>query len=321
MARYFLNRLRHKFQLAQKHGPQHLNDRIKQDLVLWKKYLTHVSQSGVSLNLITYSKWSVRVCTDACEHGLGGWNTETKKAWRIKLPNDMIGKYHINFLEFLAAWIGIWMEILQSEKKYERYLCLTDNSCALGWLYKANFCPENQKHNDIVARKMAEVLIDEEATIFSQHIKGCNNVIADSLSRDHHLTNKQLTFVLNTIYPTQTNKALTISQTIPKEITLFLESFRDGKTSLKESQKQQMPSKLGAFLGGNASWRDVISRMNSLIASLQKDESSSYPLLQAAFEETKMGRQNANVYKDPPSGPPFLMYARPSGRTYGGTRC
>ena len=198
---------------------------------------------------------------------------------------------------------------------------LTDNSCALGWLYKANFCPENQIHNDIVARKMAELLIENEATIFSQHIRGCNNVIADALSRDHHLTNKQLTFVLNTIYPEQTNKALIISQTVPNEITSFLESFKDGNINQRELQKPQTPSKLGAFLGGNASWRDVTSKMNSLMASLQKDESSSCQLLQVALEETRTGRQNEHAYKDQPSEPPFLMYARPSGRTFGGTRC
>ena len=321
VARYFLNRLRHKFQLAQKYGPQNINDRIKKDLILWKKYLTSASQVGVSLNLITYATWSTKICTDACEHGIGGWNTETKIAWRLKLPDFMIGKYHINFLEFLAAWIGIWIELLQSTSKYERYLCLTDNTCALGWLYKANFCPEEQEHNDIVARKMAEKLMEKEATIFSQHIKGCNNVIADSLSRDHHLSDKQLTFVLNTVYPEQTNKDLTILQTVPKEITSFLRLFKDGEINPKELQKPQTPSKLGAFVGGNASWRYVISRMNSLIASLQKDGSSSCQLLQAALDETRMGRQNGNAYKDPLSEPPFLMYARPSGRTYGGTRC
>ena len=233
----------------------------------------------------------------------------------------MIGKYHINFLEFLAAWIGIWIEIIQSTKKYERYICLTDNSCALGWLYKANFCPENKAHNDLVARKMAEILMEEEATIFSQHIKRCHNAIADSLSSDHHLTNKQLTFVLNTFYTEQTNRALIISQTVPNEITLFLELFKDAKINQKELRKPQIPSKLGAFLGGKASWKDVISRMNSLIASLQKDESSSCPHSQAAFEETRTGRQNRNAYKDQPSEPPFLMYARPSGRTFGGIRC
>ena len=195
------------------------------------KILGKLGTNGNKHESHCFFKWSVRICTDACEHGLGGWNPITKKGWRIKLPQWMLGKFHINFLEFLASWIGIWIEIINNKEKYARYLCLTDNSCAIGWLYKANFCPESQKSNDVVARKMAEIMMEEECCLFSQHIKGSSNVIADSLSRDHHLPDKQLTFVLNAIYPKQTTKALTILPTVPKEIICFLESFRDGKTS------------------------------------------------------------------------------------------
>ena len=82
---------------------------------------------------------------------------------------------------------------------------------------------------------MIEVMMDNECCLFSQHIKGSSNVIADAFSRDHHLPDKHLPFVLNAIYPQQTTKALTILPTVPKEITCFLESFRDGVTNTKAS--------------------------------------------------------------------------------------
>ena len=94
----------------------------------------------------------------------------------------MLGRYHINFLEFLASW------------------CFTDSSSALGWLYKDNLCPDSQKHNDIVARKLEEVMMEREAALYSQHIKGSSNTIADSLSRDQDISTKKLTFALNGIY-------------------------------------------------------------------------------------------------------------------------
>ena len=320
-SRYFLNRLRHLFFLAQKFGPQPINNRVREDLKLWINFLESSAQLGTSMNLIVFAKWSIRICTDACEHGIGGWNPITKKGWRIKLPNYMLGRYHINFLEFLAAWIGVWIEMLENKQKYTRYLCLTDNSCAIGWLYKANFCPDSQKVNDVVARKMAEVLMDNECCLFSQHIKGSSNVIADALSRDHHLPDKQLTFALNAIYPKQTTKALTISPTVPNEIISFLELFKDGTINTKASLVQQTPSKLGALLAGCDSWTSVVSKINTLTRFHQKDESSSCPLLQAALDETRKGQLTEDSCEAPQSVPPFPMFARPSGRTYGGARC
>ena len=142
----------------------------------------------------------------------------------------MLGRYHINFLEFLASWIGIWIELLTSTEKYQRILCLTDSSSALGWLYKANFCPDSQKHNDTVARKLAEEMLEHEAALYSQHIKGSSNTIADSLSRDHSISTKKLTFALNGIYKTQVPQGLKMLEPVPDKITSFLTSFKDGET-------------------------------------------------------------------------------------------
>ena len=109
-------------------------------------------------------------------------------------------KFLINFLEFLAATIAIWIETLQATDKYNRFLCLTDNSSVLGWLYKSNFQPDSHKEHDILARQLAEIMLDSESALYSQHIKGKFNLVTDSLSRDHHINTKQLTFLLNSLY-------------------------------------------------------------------------------------------------------------------------
>ena len=46
-------------------------------------------------------------------------------------------------------------------------------------------------------------MLESESALYSQHIKGKFNLIADSLSRDFHLSNKQLTFLLNSLYKPQ----------------------------------------------------------------------------------------------------------------------
>ena len=50
----FLNRLRYLFYLSQKFGPQKIKERVREDLLLWKKFLEYSSQVGTNLNLITY---------------------------------------------------------------------------------------------------------------------------------------------------------------------------------------------------------------------------------------------------------------------------
>ena len=282
--------------------------------------MEHSAQVGTNLNLINYAKWSTRICTDACEHGLGGWNTETGVCWRLILPPWMLGRYHIIFLEFLAAWIGIWIKILTSDEKHQRILCLTDSSSALGWLYKANFCPDSQKHNGIIARKLAEAMMEKEAALYSQHIKGSSNTIADSLSRDHSISTKKLTFALNGIHKSQVPQGLKMLEPVPDEITSFLASFKDGETKSSASQAAQTPSKLEALLASDDSWEAVVSKTLSLMGSTPKASSSSCPLSRAAYEEMKTAKQNWVSCLGSPFAPPFLMNARPSGRTFRGIR-
>ena len=320
-ARYFINRLRYLLSKSQKFGPQHINERVKNDLLLWKKLLSAASQIGTNINLITFTKWNIRLITDASESGIGGYNTETGMAWRIELPSWMKKKFHINFLEFLSATVAIWIEILQTTTKYNRLLCLTDSSSVLGWLYKSNFQPESHKEHDILARQLAEIMLESESALYSQHIKGKFNLVADSLSRDHHINNKQLTFLLNSLYSPQLKGPLRILGEIPREVTSFLESFRPTMCIKRKALQQQLvPSSLGTFFDGNDSWSEVVLKMNSLTTSVQTRDCSSCPRLLQVLETMKTAEQTKLDYMELQYEPPFPMYVRPSGRTYGGTR-
>ena len=75
------------------------------DLTLWLDFLIS-AHSGISMNLLTYRKPTHIYRSDACEHGLGGYSS-TGKAWRLKFPPHLLGRAHINLLEFLASIICI----------------------------------------------------------------------------------------------------------------------------------------------------------------------------------------------------------------------
>lgn len=82
----------------------------------------------------------------------------------------------------------------------QKILARTDSSSALGWLYKA-FFSEAQPAHDVVAQKLARILLDNDSALYSQHIRGKYNVVADALSRDFHLLEAHLILFLQTIFP------------------------------------------------------------------------------------------------------------------------
>lgn len=55
-ARHFLNRIRFMLQQSLRHGLQYITDRVHEDPLLWRKFLSHSSQIGTSINLITFCK-------------------------------------------------------------------------------------------------------------------------------------------------------------------------------------------------------------------------------------------------------------------------
>ena len=148
----------------------------------------------MDINNITFTKPTNTTFSDACEHGLWGYCTNGI-AWRYALPKHMIGQFSINLLEFLAAMIKILIVLRNTEEGKAKILASIDSSSALGWLFKTSFA-SNQPNHDMVARRLAEELIDKNSTLYSQHIEGCFNFVADSLSRDNHILTGKLTFAL-----------------------------------------------------------------------------------------------------------------------------
>ena len=214
---------------CERYGKQIIKPWEEQDLILRKKFLSHASETGVSFNNMSYVKRNQLSLTDASKSCLGGFNPSSGKAWRFKIPTWMQTSMHINLLEFIAYTIGIWLEILDHQNQEGKYLkikALTNNSSAVGWLYKSNFNYRNQGPHDSVARKLASLLLNSNSSVTAQQTPGSTNIIADSLSRDFHLQKNHLTFILKTLFPSQVPQKFQILEKLPKEITSLIYSLK-----------------------------------------------------------------------------------------------
>ena len=306
---------------CEKFGSQKLQKWEKNNLILWKEFLERTCTEGISTNNIAFTKITSYLITDACEHGMGRINLKSGRAWRFKFPEWMSKKFHINFLEFLASIVSIWLDIIQdnNQTKYKKYLVLTDNSSAVGWLYKSNFNLKTHPGHDILARKLARILMNSESTIESQHIKGSHNIVADSLSRDHHIEATHLTFILKSLFPSQVNQNFEISQILPVKIISWLNLLKDILTTSEVSIPKHCKSKIGILFDGKNSWKEVVYMINSLNHSLKRQELPSCQHSLQVLEEMKMAQQEETSLPEVPSPPSSTTYVQHSGRTFGGT--
>jgi hypothetical protein len=76
---------------------------------------------------------------DSCPHGLGGYSNQGH-AWRFKVPDKYLFRASNNLLEFLAAIITPWIDIIEGRlSARDCALSMTDSTTAEGWMRKSNF--------------------------------------------------------------------------------------------------------------------------------------------------------------------------------------
>ena len=191
----------------------------------------------------------------------------------------------------------------------------TDSSSALGWLHHSTFNPVTQPIHDTIARHLANILLDHDSTLYSQHVAGKQNAIADSLSRDTHIPDTHLIFALTNLYPEQVPSNFHL-QTLPKEIISWVYSVKALKTAGMAMPQAHRPSRLGALLDGSDSWMQLEYKINSLITGLKNKESTYSLHLQPVLEEICLGRAQRNSWQEAQLVPPSQTYVRAFGRTF-----
>ena len=92
--------------------------------------------SGVHIDHITSSGLNVLCFSDACEFGLDEF-LDSRKGWRIPFPHNLIGKFSLNVLEFVASKVTVCLALAKAPSA--RVLAVTYRIIILSWLFKVLF--------------------------------------------------------------------------------------------------------------------------------------------------------------------------------------
>ncbi len=266
LSSYFLNRIRrHIDQTASKKPNLSKSSRnwigssVLEDISLFDKIFLPKAHTGINMNLITYRRPTHILWSDTCPSGLGGFSTNTGSAWRFQIPISFSGSLDTknNWLEFLAAIITIWLETRHpTTPRHSCFLTLGDNASAVGWLHKANVNEETSKPLQTMTRHLASLLMEADCCINSQHFWGIHNNVADALSREHHLTDKDLVRSIHSRFSHQAPSTLAISP-LPPEISSWviclLQKFNEKQESQKEHKRKRTECGNGGYPTSRAS--------------------------------------------------------------------
>ena len=116
-----------------------------------------MSLQGVHIDHIAHSGLDVLCFSDACELRMGGF-LASGEGWRILLSRDLVGRFSLNALGFIAAVVTVRLAL--SRTRPARVLAVTDSTSALEWLLKASFHPGKQGGLGKIARSLASAVLD-----------------------------------------------------------------------------------------------------------------------------------------------------------------
>jgi hypothetical protein len=235
-ARHFLNRIRRLEFIADKHGSAKIPDDTRKDLQLWIKFLER-ARKGISINSVIFRRPTSLTISDASEYGIGGYCLNTGQSWRYKFTKQEREVFSLNLKEFIGSVVNGKIFLPLDDSPYPCLLSIGDSTSAAGWLQKSNFDPNCHPIHAEVAREHAREIMKNNACDYSQHIPGVTNVVADSLSRDFHLSNKQLISMIYTVNPPFLPQQMNILP-LPKEIISWI-----GSLAQKQHKRKVLPER------------------------------------------------------------------------------
>ena len=323
MVYHFLSRLRELQRKASrnKRWPTKLNAECRLDLRLMLQVLAKASR-GIDMNIVAYRRPSHVYRADSCPHGLGGYSSEGY-AWRFKVPDDLLFRASNNFLEFIASIVTPWVDLIAGRLRAgDCALSMTDSTTSAGWLKKTNFKEENDiESNNIeakvrneAARKHASLFIDGGVMEYTQWFEGESNNVSDSLSRDFHINDNELTLLLRSLYPDQLPPHFEIVQ-LPKEISSWMTSLLS-KLPVKE-QLREVHMKAKHALGRDGSITSKRSDSKMILSSTNSTKANaitSCAALPWLCVKDDFRNHLMDAWLTAQSAVPFRMFARPSGR-------
>ena len=321
---HFLSNIRHmEILAARKRHNIRLGTRAKNDLQLAKNFLDKVN-IGVSMNLLTFRKPDIVYICDASEYGLGGFASHGR-AWTYTIPNHLRNRAHINILEYLTQIVSLWIDIIEGTvNKEDCVLAIGDNTSAMGWLRRSNF--RQKDDSDIswdvkqqLSRHLANLTLNADICLYKQWLKGADNQVADSLSRDAYYmnTNTHKNF-LNLVIPQQLPPNFKIKP-IPNEVSCFITSILQQLPVTQQQSSIQKPSDLARGNIGTLSYIASELHQSSWMECQDIRKILSCQDLPKPLEKAPSLREIIQTWWKEQSQPPSHMWHRPSGQTTGMT--
>jgi hypothetical protein len=324
--RYFLNRIRlvltnWDISKKSKKVERYLPSQVLEDLRLWRDdFLPNITK-GMSINLITYRRPTFICWSDACPTGMGGFD-HMGFAWRWAIPNEFQEGVtnRNNCLEFLASIVTVWQSILHHRaKKEECFLSLGDNTSAIGWLHKANVDQDKNLPLFLAARKFAKIMLASNSCLYSQHITGVSNGVADALSRKFELSDDDLTFSIFSSHASQVHPFFKIYPVHPEIVswmTYWLRKCNETKGLLKT---QKTKSHECGDDGQNMLPQWVSVKTSGLPPCSQSNGPILLPPLPLPCVEENFLDQTKRTWLRQQSKRPWQNWVRSLGQTWGTT--
>lgn len=284
-----------------------------EDFRILQTFLTSASK-GISMNYITFCKPTHVYRSAASEFGMGGYTITSGIAWHYELTVDYRLCTSINSLEFIACMINTWVDSFHGILTPESCLLShTDSSSASGWLRKTNFADKVDETIQLTtARKLATLLIGSESNLYSQWFPGDDNSIADPLSRDFHIHDTHLSFLLTSHFPEQTPFGLKILP-LPLNIVSWLTSLLLSQPQKKPWSQEPTQSKFALGLASTYTLPPLdYSQTHTLTTSPRTNGLSYLPPSPTPSEKADFVLKNIiNRSNQTRSNPPWIAWLRP----------
>jgi len=287
-----------------------VNDTCMKNWELMKEILAK-AKNGIDMNLLAFRAPDRTYYSDSCPAGLGGYSDQGH-AWRFHVPNHLQFRATNNLLEYLAAIITPWIDLLAG--------CLECGDCALLMTdsSKSNFeevgeDPVQASVRADAAHQHARLFMDAEKKGYSQLFAGKMNKVADALSWDWHQDDNELTSILHIHFPQQMPTHFEISP-LPNEIKSWLILLQQRLPMNEQLREEHMTTNLTLGPDGKSTVSQLDAETYSWTASASKRESSCLELLPWLSGAEDSPTQVSTHWLKAQSEEPFQMWCRPSSR-------
>jgi hypothetical protein len=213
------------------------------------------AKGGIDMNLLGFRSPDRIYHSDSCPAGLGGYSNQGF-AWQFQIPDNLLFQALNKLLEFLAAVIMPWIDIISGcLSPGDCALLMTDSTAAEGWMQKLNFIeagngPIQASTRVNAARKYAKVFLNADVKGYSQWFAGKRNNVADALSREWHRTNNKRTSILRSLFPNQMPNHFKMLP-LPSKISSWLISLLQ---QLPENERLWEEHTMAKIEPGNDEW-------------------------------------------------------------------